>query len=169
MLIFYIQLGPSEDIHWRFLAHEQAVAVLHIISHQNPSCQAEMVSTGTIKHLVKLCDIFNVNGSHSNCCQSVYQCSREANALFHDLTFQKKLVGKVTELSLTALREKAVTLIRTGEKRLMWGSIWKERTDSLQSFVLPLLLTLLIVLVQIIHFKNQDISSLVIIFLILMA
>lgn len=123
MLIFYVQLCPSEDIHGRFLAHEQAAGVIHIISHQNPSCQAEMVSAGTIKHLVKLCDMFNTNGSHSNCCQSVYQCSREANALFHDLTFQKKLVGKVTEMSLTTLREKAVNLIRTGEKRIVWGSL----------------------------------------------
>ena len=103
MLIFYVQLCPSEDIHWRSLAHEQAAAVFQNISHQNPSCQAKMVSAGTIKHLVKLCDMLNTSGSHSNCCQSVYQCSREANALFHDLTFQKKLVGKVTEMSLTTL------------------------------------------------------------------
>jgi len=108
------EIGPSNDIQWRFLAHEQAAAVLHILSHQSQACQAEMVSAGAIKCLIKLCDMFIPGGSHSNCCQSVYQCSREANTLLHDLTFQKKLVGKVRELSLDALREKAVNLIRSG-------------------------------------------------------
>lgn len=106
----------AEDAHWRFAAHEQAAAVLRILSYQNPSCQAEMVSAGTIKHLVKLCDVFNPEGSHGNCCQSVYQCSTEATHLLHELTFQKKLVGKVREMPLDVLREKAVVLIKTGEQ-----------------------------------------------------
>ena len=106
-----------EDVHWRYLAHEQAAAVLHTLSYQNPTIQSEMVSCGTIKHLVKLCDMFDPMGCHSNCCYSVYQCSKDANQLLQDLTFQKKLVGKVKELSLDALREKAVNLVRTGEQK----------------------------------------------------
>ena len=110
-------LDTIEDVHWQYLAHEQAAAVLHTLSYQNPTIQSEMVSCGTIKHLVKLCDMFDPMGCHSNCCYSVYQCSKDANQLLHDLTFQKKLVGKVKELSLDALREKAVNLVRTGEQK----------------------------------------------------
>ena len=76
-----------------------------------------MVSAGTIKHLVQLRDVFNPVGCHNNCCHAVYKCSKDANQLFHDLTVQKKLVGKVKELSVEAIREKAVNLIRTGENR----------------------------------------------------
>lgn len=108
------EIDTEEDAYWRYLAHEQAAAVLHILSFENPSIQAEMVSAGTIKHLVQLRDMFNPVGCHNNCCHAVYKCSKDANQLFHDLTVQKKLVGKVKELSVEAIREKAVNLIRTG-------------------------------------------------------
>lgn len=111
----FVFTGIAEDAHWRFLAHEQAAAVLHIISFQNPSCQAEMVTAGAIKYLVGLCDVFNPEGCHSNCCKSVSEQSIDASKLLYDLTYKKKLVGKVKEMTVEEIREKAVKLIRNGE------------------------------------------------------
>lgn len=108
------EIGSSAHKQWRFRAHEQAAAVLHSLSFENLACQAEMVTSGIIKHMVQLCDVFNPNGPHSSCCLSTYSCSREANELLHELTFRKKLVGKIKEMSPTALREKGVNLIRSG-------------------------------------------------------
>lgn len=107
--------GTTEDAHWRFLAHEQAAAVLRIISFQNPSCQAEMITAGAIKYLVGLCDVFNPEGCHSNCCKSICEQSIDASKLLYDLTYKKKLVGKVKEMTVEEIREKAVKLIRNGE------------------------------------------------------
>ncbi|KAJ7361742.1 hypothetical protein OS493_014382 [Desmophyllum pertusum] len=107
--------GTTEDAHWRFLAHEQAAAVLHLVSFQNPSCQAEMVTTGAIKHLVRLCDVFNPEGCHSNCCQAVAdQYSSDASKLLYDLDIQEETGWKVKDMTLDDIREKAVKLIRTG-------------------------------------------------------
>ncbi|XP_078381950.1 uncharacterized protein LOC144664652 isoform X2 [Oculina patagonica] len=106
--------ATSEDAYWRLLAHEQAAAVLQIISFQNPSCQAEMVTAGAIKHLVRLCDVLNPEGCHTNCCQSTSEHSSDASKLLQDLTYKKKLVGKVKEMTLEDIRENAVKLVRTG-------------------------------------------------------
>ena len=113
----FVFTGIAEDVHWRFLAHEQAAAVLNIISYQNPSCQAEMITAGVIKYLVGLCDVFNSEGRHSSCCKSlsVSEKSIDASKLLYDLTYKKKLVGKVKELTVEEIREKAVKLIRNGE------------------------------------------------------
>lgn len=123
----------AEDAHWRFLAHEQAAAVLRLITFQSPSCQSEAVSAGAIKHLVRLCDVFDPEGCHSNCCQSVYQSSSAAVQLFHDLTYEKKLVGKVKELTLDDIREKAINLIRTGEKATCNITVQPDQAYSCRS------------------------------------
>lgn len=123
--------GIAEDAHWRFLAHEQAAAVLHIISFQNPSCQAEMVTAGAIKYLVGLCDVFNPEGCHSNCCKSVSEQSIDASKLLYDLTYKKKLVGKVKEMTVEEIREKAVKLIRNG---LVSGLIEVNRLFSIDLY-----------------------------------
>ena len=120
--VIIIIIATLEDAHWRFLAHEQATAVLRMISFQNPSCQAEMVTAGAIKHLVRLCDVFNPEGYHSNCCKSLCEHSSDASKLFHDLTYKKKLVGKVKEMTLEDIRENAVKLIRTGEKEILFST-----------------------------------------------
>jgi len=122
---------PAEDAHWRFLAHEQAAAVLHIISFQNPSCQAEMITAGAIKYLVGLCDVFNPDSRHSNCCKSIYEQSINASKHLYDLTYKKKLVGKVNELTVEEIREKAVKLIRNG---LVSGLIEVNRLFSIDLY-----------------------------------
>lgn len=118
MIVFtfnFVLTDVTEDSHWRFLAHEQAAAVLRLISYQNPSCRAELITAGAIKYLVGLCDVFNPDGCHSNCCKSICEQSIEASRLLYDLTYKKKLVGKVKEMTVEEIRDKAVKLIRNGE------------------------------------------------------
>jgi len=74
-----------------------------------------MITAGAIKYLVGLCDVFNPEGCHSNCCKSILEQSIDARKLLYDLTYKKKLVGKVKELTMEEIREKAVKLIRHGE------------------------------------------------------
>ena len=74
-----------------------------------------MITAGAIKYLVGLCDVFNPDGHHSNCCKSMYEQSINASKHLYDLTYKKKLVGKVNELSVEEIREKAVKLIRNGD------------------------------------------------------
>ncbi|XP_015757330.1 PREDICTED: uncharacterized protein LOC107336780 [Acropora digitifera] len=109
-----ITIVPSEDARWRLRSHEQATAVLRSLALNNSACQAKIVTSGAIKQVIQLCNILNTNGSHRNCCTSSYHSSKEANERFHELTFQKKLVGKIKEMSPSALREKAVNLLRSG-------------------------------------------------------
>jgi len=74
-----------------------------------------MITAGAIKYLVGLCDVFNPDGRHSNCCKSIYEQSINASKHLYDLTYKKKLVGKVNELTVEEIREKAVKLIRNGD------------------------------------------------------
>ncbi|KAK2551490.1 hypothetical protein P5673_027680 [Acropora cervicornis] len=107
-----ITIVPSEDARWRLRSHEQATAVLRSLALNNSACQAKIVTSGAIKQVIQLlCNILNTNGSHRNCCISSYHSSKEANERFHELTFQKKLVGKIKELPPSALREKAVNFV----------------------------------------------------------
>lgn len=121
----------TEDSHWRFLAHEQAAAVLRLISYQNPSCRAELITAGAIKYLVGLCDVFNPDGCHSNCCKSICEQSIAASRLLYDLTYKKKLVGKVKEMTVEEIRDKAVKLIRNG---LVSGLIEVNRMLSIDLY-----------------------------------
>ena len=76
-----------------------------------------MVTAGAIKHLVRLCDVFDPEGCHSNCCKPICEHSNDASKLLHDLTYKKNLVGKVKEMTLEDIRENAIKLVRTGEKQ----------------------------------------------------
>ena len=141
MIIFtfnFVFTGITEDAHWRFLAHEQAAAVLHLISFQNPSCQAELITAGAIKYLVGLCDVFNPEGCHSNCCKSICKQSIDASRLFYDLTYKKKLVGKVKEMTVEEIRDKAVKLIRNGEIFLLNNKLIKGYRDLIIEQLLQL-------------------------------
>lgn len=109
-----ITIVPSEDARWRLRSHEQATAVLRSLALNNSACQAKIVTSGAIKQVIQLCNILNTNGSHRNCCISSYHSSKEANERFQELTFQKKLVGKIKEMSPSTLREKALNLLRSG-------------------------------------------------------
>ncbi|CAH3151004.1 unnamed protein product [Pocillopora meandrina] len=121
----------TEDACWRFLAHEQAVAVLRLVTFQSKTCQTEVVSAGAIKLLVRMCDIFNPEGFHGNCCQPPYWSSSDAVQLLHDLTYRKKLVGQLKELNQDNIREKAVKLIKTG---LVSGVIQVNRMYSIDLY-----------------------------------
>ncbi|RMX48072.1 hypothetical protein pdam_00002622 [Pocillopora damicornis] len=121
----------AEDACWRFLAHEQAVAVLRLVTFQSKTCQTEVVSAGAIKLLVRMCDIFNPEGFHGNCCQPPYWSSSDAVQLLHDLTYRKKLVGQLKELNQDNIREKAVKLIKTG---LVSGVIQVNRMYSIDLY-----------------------------------
>ena len=90
--------------------------MLRLVTFQSKTCQTEVVSAGAIKLLVKMCDIFNPEGFHGNCCQPPYWSSSDAVQLLHDLTYRKKLVGQLKELNKDNIREKAVKLIKTGEE-----------------------------------------------------
>ena len=74
-----------------------------------------MIAAGVIKYLVRLCDVFNPEGCHSNCCKVICEQSVDASKLLYDLTYKKKLVGKMKEMAVEEIREKAVNLIRNGE------------------------------------------------------
>ena len=90
--------------------------MLRLVTFQSKTCQTEVVSAGAIKLLVRMCDIFNPEGFHGNCCQPPYWSSSDAVQLLHDLTYRKKLVGQLKELNKDNIREKAVKLIKTGEE-----------------------------------------------------
>ena len=90
--------------------------MLRLVTFQSKTCQTEVVSAGAIKLLIRMCDIFNPEGFHGNCCQPPYWSSSDAVQLLHDLTYRKKLVGQLKELNKDNIREKAVELIKTGEE-----------------------------------------------------
>ena len=90
--------------------------MLRLVTFQSKTCQTEVVSAGAIKLLIRMCDIFNPEGFHGNCCQPPYWSSSDAVQLLHDLTYRKKLVGQLKELNQDNIKEKAVKLIKTGEE-----------------------------------------------------
>ncbi|XP_031548893.1 uncharacterized protein LOC116286503 isoform X2 [Actinia tenebrosa] len=99
-----VEDGSNTDINTRekesrLLSHEQSAALLQKLTYKDEICQADLVTAGAIRRLIQLCDVFNPTGSHSNCCHVPSQYSDKANKLFTDLTVNKKLIGKVHELS----------------------------------------------------------------------
>ena len=116
---FSLSLEKPTDRVSRLLSHEQAAAVLRKLAFENLACQGELISAGAIKHLVKLCSVFDAKGDHDACCKVMWQYSSEAKKLLHDLTYNRKLVGKVREVSEKTGKKIADKLMESGREILI--------------------------------------------------
>ncbi|XP_048590689.1 uncharacterized protein LOC5514712 [Nematostella vectensis] len=98
----------------RLLSHMQGAAVVQKLAYKNAACQRELISAGAVRQLVALCDVFDADGSHGNCCQMIYKHSDEADKAMYEMTKGRQLIGSVKELGKSQAVRAALHLLHKG-------------------------------------------------------